>query len=76
MRIGVFRGDADVAVLSAYDALPAPLRAALRECDWDIHILQRFPPDMDCTALIARIRNIRSEAAALAFNQQFAQWRG
>jgi len=61
---------------AAYDVLPTPLRAALRECPYDIHILQRLPAYMDCTALIERIRGIRSEADAIAFNQQYANFRG
>lgn len=56
--------------MDAFERLPEPVRAAIRECPFDVHILRRLPSFMDCSALIAQIRAIKSEREAIAFNQQ------
>ena len=54
--------------MAAYDRLPAPVRAAMRECEWDIHILFRLGKFTDPAPLVERIRAIASERDAIAFN--------
>lgn len=56
--------------MRAFERLPEAVRAAIRECPWDVHILRRLPSCMDCTDLITQIRAIKSEREAIAFNQQ------
>lgn len=64
-----------VACMQAYDALPAKVRLAVRECKFDIHILKRLPEGMDCTNLIAAIDKIRTEGDAMEFTrQQAGRW--
>lgn len=59
--------------LSYYDALPEPVRKAIAECPWDIHIERHLPSFMDCTDLIKAIRSITSERDAVAFNEAHAR---
>lgn len=62
-------------LMSAYDALPALVRAALRECAFDVHVLIRVNRYMDCSQLIERISSLRTEQEAIEFNRQYAVWR-
>lgn len=57
--------------MAAYDRLPEAVRQAIRECSWDIHILVRIGKFTDQAPLIERIRSIRSERDALAFNAAY-----
>ena len=63
-------GEESRALFSAYDRLPAPIRQALRESPFDLHIGMRLNRDMDCSALVARIRAVASLAEAEEFNRQ------
>jgi hypothetical protein len=56
-----------------YDALPEPVREAMRACAWDIHIERRLPSGMDCTTLVAAIASIKTERDAVEFNAQHAR---
>ena len=56
--------------MAAFERLPEAVRAAIRECPFDVHILRHLPSFMDCTGLIAAIGAIKSEREAVAFNQQ------
>jgi hypothetical protein len=58
--------------MAAYDSLPEPLREAVRECDWDIHILMRIGRYVDPEPLVRRVRAISSEREAVAFNAEHA----
>ena len=62
-------------LMAAYDALPASVREAVRQCPYDIHILRRVSPDADHTALIAAIRAISSPEEAEAFTMAHSSFR-
>lgn len=71
------RIDADAEVQRArvdcvrkFDALPAPLREALRECPFDVHIL-RPAEHMILDKVVARIKAIRSVHEAMEFMADF-----
>jgi hypothetical protein len=59
--------------MAAFDRLPEPLRAAMRECQFDVHIMMQLGRYTDPAPMIERVRSIRNERDAIAFNEQYAQ---
>ena len=54
-----------------FDDLPASIRAALRECPFDVHIGMKNR-HWNVEAVVARLQAIRSVEDAATFNQEFA----
>jgi hypothetical protein len=56
--------------MARFDALPAELRAALRECPFDVHIL-KLAQHMIIDKVVSRIAQIRTVDDAMRFMEDF-----
>lgn len=58
-------------LMRRYDDLPPPIRIALQDSPFDLHITLRG--NLNVEALVGRIQKIKSPDDALRFNQEFAR---